>query len=252
MKRKFVDYISKGDLKDSISRNVKDANDDYSVFGGWLIVFVCSLLVKIAYSAYNAYAGLSTYFYVDSEASAIVALELLIILFSVILLIVIRFRSYKILYLIRFLYISCVLFSVLALSTFNDIYNSNMLVVSYANFAWIGYLFKSRRVRHYYYRLEEVKTNNELEHEKLGIVGNNSIVSSGETRFQANTFAEKLTLSAKNPASVSSQKPSKKVPLCVLCGMPIDVVNLVCTGCGKKYIRRKKAPPAIDSKTKNG
>jgi len=229
MKRSLVDHISKGNLKGDVSKVGKNINNDYSVFGGWLIVFVCSLVIKIIYSAYNVLIGVGISISVNENAILIVFLESVNILLSVTILIIMRFRSYKILYAIRILYIVCILFSVVALSQYNIIFHDNTHTLTYGNVTWIYYLFKSRRVRHYYYRLEEVKANNELEHEKLSIVGKNSIVSSDETRFQANTFVEKPTLPAETLAPVSSEKPLRKVPLCVLCGMPIDVVSLVCT-----------------------
>jgi len=249
MKRSLANHISKGNLKDSISKIGEDVNDEYSFLGGWLVIFICSLIIKIIYSAYNALTGAWIYVAVSENAVLIVFLESINILLAATILIIIRFRSYKVLYAIRVLYIACTLFSVVALSQYNIIFNDNTHTLTYGNVAWIIYLFKSRRVRHYYYKLEEVKTNSELEYEKPSIVEKNNVTSPSETRFQANTSVEKLTLPAENLTPVSSEKPVKKVPLCALCGMPIDVETLVCTGCGKKYVRRKKAPPAIDSKT---
>ena len=185
------------------------------------------------------------------NAILIVFLESINILLSVTILII-RFRSYKVLYAIRVLYIVCILFSVVALSQYNIIFHDNTHTLTYGNVAWIYYLFKSRRVRHYYYRLEEVKVNNDAEHKNFNVYENNRVTSPSKTLLQVNTFAGKLTSLDENPSPASSEKPSKKVPLCALCGMPIDVENLVCTGCGKKYVRRKKAPPPIDSKTKIG
>lgn len=147
----------------NLKKHISINNDvDYTVIGGWMIVFTISIVISVLLSLYNGFAGLTIYLYNSSEAILIVVLKAVSVLLSVVILSIMRFRSYKILYLIRFLYISYIFLNIVSVTVYNGIYGDNMLVLTYAGVAWAVYLFKSRRVKHYYYRLESVKTNDEI------------------------------------------------------------------------------------------
>ncbi len=108
--------------------------------------------------------------------------------------------------------------------------------VNGSSILWFIYFIYSRRVGVYFNTGKYIKSS-EMDDTPVII---NGMVVSDDVLIKANNVVTETT--AVEPVTDNLKETIKKIHLCTLCGAPIDTINLICTGCGKKYVRRKKAP----------
>lgn len=211
----------------------------FKKFGVALFLFCATCAVNIVY-IFNEFFNIQDEFNITPVIGALMAMECLRLIIYFVLLFLPFDKSYSSLKILRALtLIEFLLFTTegfIAAGYYGVRGGTNVIMLF-----WFLYFMFSRRINVYF--------NGGKYIESPDVEDTPAIINGMVVPDDVTTKSETVT----NPSEQVTDTPVVHVkinPLCTSCGAPIDTINLVCTGCGKKYVRRKKVPPLGNETTR--